>query len=236
MSYILDALKKSDQERKHGEIPGLNSFQELPKTPMATSRIFLYLLIGIILINVLIIGLWVTFRQEPGATRTAEGTGTSAAPAATSREEHSRSLSSESITRTSPVAESANKMEVAETTTEGKPVSVPAILPDSTETPAPSADLLPETLEDEPSEEGRSAPTLTSFEKLPADVRNDLPDLSIAAHYYAGKASSRMASINGRIMRQGQTISDGLVLEEITREGVIFRFRDYLFSMDVFIR
>ena len=236
MSYILDALKKSDQERKHGEVPGLNSFQEQPKPPIATSRILLYLLVGVILINILIIGLWVTFRQDPADTRTAEVSGTSTELPKTSREELSSAKSSESTTGTSPVAESAKKKEVAKSPPERKPASEPAILTDTTETPPHSADFLPEEMENEPAEEGRREPTLTSFEKLPADVRNDLPALSIAAHYYARKASSRMASINGRIMRQGQTISNGLVLEEITREGVIFRFRDYLFSMDVFIR
>ncbi len=236
MSYILDALKKSDQERKHGEIPGLNSFQELPKPPMATSRILLYLLVGIILINILVIGLWVTFRQDPAATRTAEVPGTSVERPATSREESGSPESPELITGKSTTAEPIERTEVAKTLTRQEPAPEPSLLTTTTENSPTSADLIPGELEDERAEEERTEPTLTSFEKLPADVRNDLPALSIAAHYYAGKASSRMASINGRIMRQGQTISDDLVLEKITREGVIFRFRDYLFSMDVFIR
>ncbi|MEN8142965.1 MAG: general secretion pathway protein GspB [Thermodesulfobacteriota bacterium] len=224
MSYILDALKKSDQERKHGEVPGLNSFQDQPKTPIATSRILLYLLVGALLINALAIGLWLTFRQDPGTITSA------AIPVESS--EHS-----EVVTAKSPAAE---PIEIKETASPAEPEPTAEATPPtaSSEETSQSAELLPEELteEEEPLEEEGAEPTLTSFAKLPADVRSDLPQLSIAAHYYAGKSSSRMASINGRIMREGQTITDGLVLEEITRKGVIFRFRDYRFSMDVFIR
>lgn len=45
-----------------------------------------------------------------------------------------------------------------------------------------------------------------------------------------------MASINGRIMRQGQNVGDGLVLKEIIREGVIFSFRGFHFIFKVFAR
>ena len=79
-------------------------------------------------------------------------------------------------------------------------------------------------------------PVLTTYATLPADIRSALPKLVIAAHYYASKPSSRMASINGRVMRQGQTITNGLILEEIIREGVILSFHDYRFSLEVFYR
>ena len=81
-----------------------------------------------------------------------------------------------------------------------------------------------------------SQPELITFADLPPDIRSALPKLVIAAHYYASKPSSRMASINGRVMRQGQTITDGLILEEIIREGVILSFHDYRFSLEVFYR
>ena len=38
-----------------------------------------------------------------------------------------------------------------------------------------------------------------------------------------------MARINDRMMREGQDLSQGLKLEEIIEDGVIFRFRDYRF-------
>ena len=87
MSYILDALKKSDQERKHGEVPGLDSFQGQSKPPRSTSRILLYVLIGAMVINAMAIGLWLTFRQDPAAIETAEISGTANQPVTTSREE-----------------------------------------------------------------------------------------------------------------------------------------------------
>lgn len=221
MSYILDALKKSDQERKHGEVPGLDSFQDQPKPPAATSRILLYSLIGVLLTNTLAVALWVTFRQDT------ESSIEEVVSLEDSRSTDAPGLAAVKIPTAKIVAEKTD----SPTETE------PAV--ESTMGPTEQAlttDILPDDLEDEPPGDNIPIPTLTSFAKLPADIREDLPKLTIAAHYYAGKESSRMASINGRIMRQGQTISDGLVLEEITREGVIFNFRDYRFTLDVFIR
>ena len=89
--------------------------------------------------------------------------------------------------------------------------------------------------ETEPAADEEETPKkLVKYRDLPANVRNDLKDLTISVHYYANNPSSRMASVNGRIMRQGQPVKDGLVLKEITRKGVIFTFRKYRFSMDVF--
>lgn len=226
MSYILDALKKSDQERKHSEVPGLNSFQDQPKPPIATSRILLYFLIGAMLINALAIGLWLNFRQAP------EDITIASSPAEST--EHS-----ELTTATSPTAEPA-VTKAAKSPAEAEPETAAEAEPttDGSEDTSQSAEIIAEEQAEEevPTEDEKGELTQTSFEKLPADIRSDLPKLTIAAHYYAGKPSARMASINGRIMREGQTINDGLVLEEITKEGVIFRFRDYLFTMDVFVR
>ncbi|MFN2366856.1 MAG: general secretion pathway protein GspB, partial [Desulfurivibrionaceae bacterium] len=83
--------------------------------------------------------------------------------------------------------------------------------------------------------EDDARPTV-SHADLPANIRNALPDLGIAAHYYSKTPSARMASINGRIMREGHTIGQGLTLEEITEEGVVFSSDKYRFSLKVFNR
>lgn len=67
------------------------------------------------------------------------------------------------------------------------------------------------------------------FEDLPVSLRKKLPELRIASHLYSNNRKSRLVSINGRIMQEGYNMSDGLYLEEITRDGVILDYQGYRF-------
>ena len=71
------------------------------------------------------------------------------------------------------------------------------------------------------------------LDRLPASVRSGLPEIHISAHYYSKKPASRLASVNGRILREGQEI-DGLKMEEITPSGVVFVYRGRKFFVSVF--
>ncbi len=51
---------------------------------------------------------------------------------------------------------------------------------------------------------------------------------------YSEKPAERMVNINGRTTREGQEVSDGLKLEEITPDGAIFSFKGYRFQKGVF--
>lgn len=223
MSYILDALKKSEQDRKQGEVPGLNSFQRQPRPPRSTSRIMLYILIGALLVNALVLGIWVLSRQPEVVQLTAD--------------------LPETVTSktTEPLIEEVKSTESVEMITETTPTTTAPIPAESTMPPEPEAteiDAIPvtetESATDISVDEEETPKKLVKYRDLPVNVRNDLKELSISVHYYANDPSSRMASVNGRIMRQGQAVKDGLVLDEITRKGVIFTFRKYRFSMDVF--
>jgi general secretion pathway protein B len=233
MSYILDALKKSEQARKQGEVPDLNSFPDQPRPSRATSTILLYLLSGFLLCTTLAVGLWAVFSRPvvPAPLATAETV--IAAPAG--------------ITPPPPVAAEATP---AATAGPG-PTSIQALSPPPE--PGPAEDPIPapatspaevaprpETTADYPAD-AEPQPTadparLTNFADLPTAVRDALPELTIGAHYYAKNPSTRMVSINGRIVRQGQRLEGGLILEEITREGVIFSFEGRRFILEVFAR
>lgn len=69
------------------------------------------------------------------------------------------------------------------------------------------------------------------LDELPLSVRQELPKLTIVAHIYSNNSASRMANINGRTVREGQDVADGIKLEEITLNGVILSYRDYRFRI-----
>lgn len=59
MSYILDALKKSDKQRRKDRVPDLQTIQEINTHPRAKKRpMWPYLLVTILLINIGMLAVW----------------------------------------------------------------------------------------------------------------------------------------------------------------------------------
>lgn len=68
MSYILDALRKSEQERMRGKMPDLNHFGEEDKRTGRSHRWMWMVGGGLLLVNVAAVSVWLT-RGEGGATQ-----------------------------------------------------------------------------------------------------------------------------------------------------------------------
>jgi general secretion pathway protein B len=70
--------------------------------------------------------------------------------------------------------------------------------------------------------------------QLPSSIQEKLPEFHISAHvYFAKKPASRLASINGKILREGHKLDSDLKVEEITSDGVIFSYHQYLFHVPI---
>lgn len=67
---------------------------------------------------------------------------------------------------------------------------------------------------------------------LPAPARSAFPDIEFSTHIYAEDHTLRAIVANGQRLKQGDSI-DGLKLIEITPEGVIFRYQEYLITISV---
>lgn len=70
--------------------------------------------------------------------------------------------------------------------------------------------------------------------ELPPSLRTALPDLTISGHFFDASPSSRVVIIGGRTLHEGQSVSPGLKLEQITRDGVVFSYQGYRFREGVF--
>jgi general secretion pathway protein B len=69
--------------------------------------------------------------------------------------------------------------------------------------------------------------------ELPSSIRQNLPAFSISALLYSSNPASRMVSVNDQMMYEGQDLAGGVKLEEITRDGVIFRHQKIRFLVGV---
>jgi general secretion pathway protein B len=66
---------------------------------------------------------------------------------------------------------------------------------------------------------------------VPAALRERMSSLTMSLHFYTEEPARRMVRIDNRIVREGQTVADQLVLEEITPTGAIFSFAGARFAV-----
>jgi general secretion pathway protein B len=340
MSYILDALKKSEQERQRGAVPGLHTVQASVSGVRENRSRWLLVLAVALLLNAGLLGYWLypwqstslksvkrpATGQRPAENRAGAASdplpaqlGTSSGALETSPESKSKTeaarrkpssegrapaaeatrqpldyigdnrqklsqaaTASGASNRTAPKAdtkvkrdtasgqprkdrlmersavESAKKTASAVQPADARPdparwqrrewqqetSAAPAPTVEAQEPPGgsvtsvkPNATLVKPAETDRkaaPSARTPAAQSLPEVRELPLAIRKDLPNLSFSMVVHAPRPADRMININGRTMREGQEISPGLKLEEITPNGAIFNFQGHRFRKGVF--
>jgi general secretion pathway protein B len=65
-------------------------------------------------------------------------------------------------------------------------------------------------------------------------VSQRLPDLTISGHFYDISPSSRVVTVGGRALHEGDAAAPGVKLERITPDGAVFSCEGYRFHKGVF--
>lgn len=197
MSYILDALKKSEQDRGNGSIPNVQTIHSSALNYHQEKRpLWPWILIVILIANVFLL----IYFLKPETN----------------------------IKNVVPVHNATTNNDAPyqnRTTIENKLVPVPAII---------TTPVIQEP--DNNIATTRSIPqikTIVDIDELPANIRQQVPDMVFSAHVYSRSPIQRSLVINDRFMEEGSTVGQDLILVEITRSGAIFDFRDYRFSASV---
>ena len=201
MSYILEALKKSELERQQGNVPGLQTLPLQLQESTQSSR-WPYVIIGVLALSlVFVLGWmrpWASQQSMPGIQNTAANVAESAPATAV-----------EIRPQTSVVA--------AEPYIAQRPATVESYINQKTATAEPSLFL-------------GSVPHLRD---MPALVLQAIPDMEFAGHVYSSNPEQRSVIINGRSMAEGETVVEGLRVEQITEKGVVFDYQNQLFQMPI---
>lgn len=242
MSFIHDALKKSEAERRQGEVPRL---QNEPFTPPPRRRPVWPLVLALaLLLNGAVLGWWLLAGKEApapaevaaGAKPQQEETGgeVSRKPAVTTAE--SAAPESQPPTAESQPAATAPPRVAA---LPAEPEVVTEVIEEPAVPPAaPAARLVPaEIVETDPPirpqqppataaakpKVAAGAPAVDSFPpiaELPGNVRASLPRLDLQLHFFTPDPERRLIRLNGVNLRQGGSSGDGLSVVEITSDGV----------------
>ena len=217
MSFILDALRKSEHERQRSTVPGL------AQVPSATANAavprWVVPVIGALAAAVLVLGAawWQSTRgandvpaPAASATRTVELPTPTPQPvaAAASPVAPPRAPLAEAA-RTSTPAASAPSHTTLEAVAGGEPA---AITREDAASAAVDAAILP------------SAAALASEGVA-------LPELRLDLHGYSEQRSNRFVFINGRKYGEGERLPDGLVLEAIEPRGAVLSYNGRRFLL-----
>jgi len=237
MSYILEALKKSDQQRQLGATPTLQAAQVMAAAPKRPMLIYYGLLAAVLLGAGIIIG-WLRpwqseqppFVTEPVAAISPISISQQTAPAPLTTPpgvpgKTAQEFPAPNLTRAGQVVPVAGAM---------KPNS-PAL--DSPGTPSAGA-TIPDMSMPEKSMTEKSASIAgvaqeqkaISIDELPFQIQREIPAMTVQLHAYSNVPSERLVSINSIRLREGGSLMLGLRLEQITPDGMIFSYKGYRFQ------
>ena len=215
MSFILDALRKSEIERQRQSGPSIAEFpaaREDRRLPVALLAIGLLLAVNV---GVVLFFLLRDAREPVAAPANPASAMTDAAPAAVSP--------APEPTGAPPIA-AAPFDELA-----NQPAQAYDEL--ATEPPdAPDPTLIPDSPVSRPGVTYSEAPP-TAIDNFPAQGTAGLPELSVDLHIFADDPAKRAVFINGRRYVQGARIIEGPVVEEITRDGAVLNYQGRRFLL-----
>jgi general secretion pathway protein B len=253
MSYILEALRKAERERRLGQAPTLEAVYAA--APVARRRPWPWLLLGAaLLVNAGVVGwLWWPVEQNPPAVAAAP-VATPApvvAPALTPAPPPSNNNRAATTPRPVSVAVAPSTPSTASTpptpstptTTPPAPPAAPRKKPEAARKTDPTANRPPEAeakdpkVAKEPREKAASTANTAALppaiQDLPLSVLRNAPDLNLDVHVYSETKGKRFVLINARRYREGEKLSEGPTLESITPEGAVLRHQGKRFLLPV---
>ncbi|HET6629485.1 MAG TPA: general secretion pathway protein GspB [Woeseiaceae bacterium] len=210
MSFILDALKKSEAERQRKSAPG---FADVPgaRAPSGTPR-WLWAVGGLLAINLAVL---VTLLLRPGGqtgpaglvTQPLERAAPQPAPSVSELVNAARDRRREAAAAASTVPAGGEPI---------APAPAPALSPGSTPSRAePRIDM----------------GSLSTFEQLRAKGMLQLPDLHVDLHVWGERPADRFVVINMNRYKEGATLAEGPRVVEILSTGIVLEHRGTMFFL-----
>ncbi|MDA8789594.1 general secretion pathway protein GspB [Pseudomonadales bacterium] len=214
MSFILDAIKKSEDERQRSKQPDVHSLQNSGVYTVAPQRRFVrsfILLVALVMLIGICSWLWPQIQRqftphqyERGQAPLAQG---SSIQNQKSSQAGGQKVTTTQVTNAATDADMATGSDVAFSTGQQSSNSASNKLP-------------PRNF-------------IKELWQMPADFQSTVPDLKFSFHVFSTNPEKRTIIINGRRMREGQMVSSQVKLRVITETGVICEHKGQYFHVDV---
>lgn len=213
MSLILEALKKSEQERRRDKGPDLQTIHQ-PTLTRAPRRSTGWIWgVALVAVNAAALAFWWQQRQTEPARPAAAAVTPAPAPAPAKPAPETAAA-----TPAQPIAPSPREQAAATRVVPEAGAEFTTVVPGGGAVPS-SGDA----------GDGR----IEEVDQLPEDVRNNLPAMTFSFHVFSTNPQQRTIIINNRRMREGDEINAGLQLQQITEDGVILRYAQHRIHISV---
>jgi general secretion pathway protein B len=246
MSYILDALKKAESERKLGSIPNVHAPApiEAAETDGPAWRNWLPWSLAAAALAILLLGLaWLQpWRQAtplapaptpapfeivttPALPAPVEAPAPVAPPPAQAKSEPLQAKPEPIAPR--PISPSPPQRPAKPTPTAPAPKAVA-----KTETPPAQATTASVPVKEAtpiatPSEDN----SIGTVRDLPQNIQAELPAIVVNGYIYAKTPSDRSVLMNQKLLHEGDQVAPGLVLEKMLPKGAILSYKGYRYRV-----
>ena len=218
MSFILDALKKSESERQEQADTEFATVPSSPATPTAPR--WLWVLGSLLIINIVVL-LSLMLRQDAPPVASEATPNPVAVGAASAANIAAVDITPSTNTPTTESTSFADQVAVARQNQPARSTPVPQQATATNITPVVSVANLPQS----------AAAILPSLAELRANGRLQLPDLHVDIHVYSDVRSERFVFINMNKYKENSSLDEGPVLKEITSDGVILEHNGIVFIL-----
>jgi general secretion pathway protein B len=217
MSYILDALKKSELQRAQQSNSSASVAPDAPVTLDDQTESASAITVIALLLAVLVLLAVLLFRLLPLQGTEPEAAVAQTVVSATDKPSTRRDQAKQTAPTERPLKEHVAEfvpppVTVTEPAAQIKPVDAPAVTAAENKTS-------PEAAAKAPAAAARRVDNARSLP--PLDALRRIPPLMITSHIYSPVAEKRTVSMNNREWNEGDLVAPGVVLSEITPTGIL---------------
>jgi general secretion pathway protein B len=243
MSYILDALKKAESERKSGTLPGRPELQEPRHSAVAAladeddSRAKAWIRVGLTAVAAVVLALvWLKMRHSapPAVSAPAVSPVSPVSPpplaAAAAPEKKPPTVAEIAPPAVQPPAVPPR----AATSSAAAPKEAPAApakqkAPPAKEAPAKKTARTAAPPEPKAAETAAPSdePRIAALRELPSHIQNEIPALKINGYIYSKNKADRTVLIGNRLLHEGDQVAPELMLEKLTPTGMVLNYKGY---------
>ena len=196
MSFILDALKKSETERQRNNAPGFADVPDGADSPRAPR--WLWVLGGLLAVNLIVLS-GVMLRPDP-------------------RSKTDVTVTHEAIPNDGQLEREASFSEIVEQAKNAQPPQVAGTTEEEFTRGNPVVEASPLS---KPKPVATITESYATFNDLRANGTLLLPDLRLDLHHYDDQPAERFVFVNMNKYREQARLAEGPLVKEITPEGAI---------------
>ena len=229
MSYILDALKKSEQQRGHGTIPNVQTVHTSSLNYRDEKKTYWpYILITAVILNLTAVVYFIIDKdnvsennllsvQDTTVDNIAATNTETVAPAPAPEKQIKQIRNTIIEPEKTLVQATAEPIKKKTNPTEYNEITTPRSNTNTTVYKQPV----------------QAQKNIIDFYDLPDSIQQQLPTITVSAHVYSINPLQRSIVINNNFMEEGEYVIDDLILHEITADGAIFDYGDTRFHYSV---